>query len=287
MRRRQRRPDGVRDRRTDARRHPDGGPATDRDWREPEIGADGEPWPDGLFAKTAAGLILGDALALVLVAATLVILALAGFRSLALLRLGGLALGAAAGVVFLRRTILLLAAAGIRQRIGAGIAFGIGKRAQHDAGAGRIRTRSAASATTLRRDLGHGRSRGRSLGRRSLVLDSSAWRDGTPLDRLDHHRLRAAMGEALAHHALFDGALQRQRLGRHMESLVARVFRIIHSAQILRVACSWVRRSRYRGQSLDPVAFDAAIITVTMPAVQEAIASSARDKRSMYHICPA
>ncbi len=190
----------------------------------------------GLFAKAAAGLILGDALALVLVAATLVVLALAGLGGFALLRFGRIALGAATGFLFLGRTIHLLAAAGIGQCVGAGIAFGIGQGPQHHAGAGRAGCRSATSGATLRCDLGRSRSRSRGLWRRSLLLDSSAGSDGTTLDRLDHHRLRAAMGEALAHHALFDGALQRQRLGRHVESLVARIFRIIHSAQILRVA---------------------------------------------------
>ena len=190
----------------------------------------------GLLAETATGLVLGDALALVLVAAALLVLALARFGGLAFLRLGGFALGAAAGLFLLRSAVLLLATARIRQGVGAGIPFLVGEGAQHDAGAGRIRGRTAAPAATLRRDLGHSRSRGGRLWRRSLVLDGSAGGDGATLDGLDHHRFRAAMGEALAHHALLDRALQRQRLGRHVESLVARVFRIIHSAQILRVA---------------------------------------------------
>ena len=150
--------------------------------------------------------------------------------------------------------VLLLAAAGIGERVGARVALLVGQRAQHDAGAGRCRTPGAGrgrprALRPAQPDGGRGRSRGAAAWRRGRACCRGG-RPGTTattLHRLDHDRLRAAVGEALAHRALLDRTLQRQRLGRHVQRLVARVLRITHSAQILRVPRhAWVRRTPRR-----------------------------------------
>src|SRR4051794_4744393 len=52
----------------------------------------------------------------------------------------------------------------------------------------------------------------------------------------DHDLLGPAMAEALAHGARLDARLQRQGLGRDTQSLVARRFRINHSAVLILLA---------------------------------------------------
>src|SRR5262249_52043834 len=55
---------------------------------------------------------------------------------------------------------------------------------------------------------------------------------------LDHNLLAAAMAEALAHGARFDARLERQRLARNAQLLVARGLGINHSAVLILILLS-------------------------------------------------
>ena len=90
-----------------------------------------------LFAEATARLVLGAALALLVLTAAFVFLALAGLRRLALLRFGSIPLGAAGSLFGLALAVFLVAAARIDKRVHAGIALLIGERLQHHAGPGR------------------------------------------------------------------------------------------------------------------------------------------------------
>ncbi len=186
----------------------------------------------GLFAGTLA-CFLGDPEALLLIlAAAILLLALARLGGVALpLRgkfllaaLGSFLLGDAAG--------FLLAALGVGEGGGAGVTLLLAQRPQHDAGGsalGRARRRGCSRRHRPRRSGGN-RLAGRSRGCRRGT-------DDTTLHRLDHDLLRAAVGEALANRSLLDRTLQRQRLrGGSRLRLVARIVRIAHSVQTLRVS---------------------------------------------------
>jgi hypothetical protein len=163
----------------------------------------------GFFTQATARFFLAAALALVFLPATLVFLTLARFGGFALLSLRSIAFGAALGVVFLAPAIFLLAATRIGEGARTGVALLVRKSAQDHAGTRRVR----GPARTLRTAL---LSRCCGLRRRGSVLLLRSWTfvlasalaDRATLHRLDHDRLRAAMGEALAHHALLDGSLQ-------------------------------------------------------------------------------
>src|SRR5260370_34803335 len=55
----------------------------------------------------------------------------------------------------------------------------------------------------------------------------------------NHHLLGAAVAEALANGARLDARLERQGLGRDTESLVARRFRINHTAVLILLRCAY------------------------------------------------
>ena len=132
--------------------------------------------------------------------------------------------------------ILLLADAGVGEGVGAGIALrsdSVRSTTPVGRAAGAVAACGCAGAAAPA--VGARRRRGAQRPRRHAARPSRPPGRGTALHRLDHDRLRAAMREALAHHVLLDGPLQRQRLGSTtMERLVARGFgiRIAHSAQI-------------------------------------------------------
>jgi len=102
----------------------------------------------------------------------------------------------------------------------------------------------------------------------------------------DHDLLGAAMAEALAHGALLDARLERQGLGRDTECLVARSFRINHSAVlILFRACPHGLYRRVLGRiSHCPGVIRHPVSDQDMAARQERLARRAREQGSMYHI---
>src|SRR5215831_19308232 len=175
-----------------------------------------------LLAEPLLGLLFGLALGLVVVAATLLLLALARFGSFPFLLLAALALGAAPCLFFGDLALFGLAHAGIRQRVGARRALLLGERSQNHAGGLGCRPRRPCpgAAAPCR---GRRRCRRRGLGLRF----GFARPDHAPLHLLHHDRLGAAMAEALAHHTLLDAALrQRQGLGGgDLQRLVAGIFR--------------------------------------------------------------
>ena len=99
-----------------------------------------------LFAEAAACLVLGAALAIVLLATAVVLVALARFRRLALKSFAGIAVGAALRLILLLAAILFLAAASVGKCAQAGVALLVGERAQDDAGTRCVRRRAAGCA---------------------------------------------------------------------------------------------------------------------------------------------
>src|ERR1700678_4481742 len=103
----------------------------------------------------------------------------------------------------------------------------------------------------------------------------------------DHDLLGAAMAEALAHGALLDARLERQGLGRDTQCLVARRFRINHSAVLILLRCA-CPHSLYR-QLPGRIAGYLAVVrhpvsNQDLAARQECLARRACEQRSMYHI---
>src|SRR6266852_2430805 len=178
-------------------------------------------WLGFVISETLLGFGLGLALSLLVVAATLILFALS--------RLGGLAIGAFGRIFVIASTgrffgnppLLDLADLRFRKGMSTSRALFLGQLAQHETpwlaaarrvrdgppGCGASRSASAAGRSPSRR--GHGRR----CGRRSLGDFAIARTHGPPLHFFDHNRFRTAMAEALAHHPLFDAALERQRLG--------------------------------------------------------------------------
>ena len=176
--------------------------------------------------EPAARLFLGFALEIRFARETRLFFVLAGVGGGALLPLAGFALGSGLGLDFGAAAIFLLASAGVDQRAGAGFALVIGEGAQHHARRATLRARLVLGGRRRGRRRGGGRRR--RDGRLGLRLDLSA---RVPLDRLDHDRLGAAVGEALAHHAgLRRALLEVQRFRRsHGQGFVAAVLGFAHS----------------------------------------------------------
>ncbi len=194
--------------------------------------------------QAAARFVLGPALGFEITREAGLFFLLAGFGGVAFGAFAVFALAAGAGVGLLALAVFLFTDAGVVQRPGAGVALVIGQRAQDDAGlrarrgrldrrpggraGGRRRARGGRRGPGGRRGCrpGGGRGRGRGRGGRRLRRFM-----GAALHLFDDDGLGAAMREALAHDALFDGALQRQRLARlHGQGLVAGIVRIVHIA---------------------------------------------------------
>src|SRR5690606_29392563 len=122
--------------------------------------------------------------------------------SLALAALLLLALGTAARLFLGALAVLDLAALGILQGLQARVALVVGERTQHDAGrALPARTATLRRPAALRLSRARRRRGGRCLrlSRSRLVLAFATRPDNATLHLLDHDRLRAAVGEALAH----------------------------------------------------------------------------------------
>jgi hypothetical protein len=95
------------------------------------------------------------------------------------------------------------------------------------------------------------------------------------------------MAEALAHGALLDARLERQGLGRDTQCLVARRFRINHSAVLilLRCACPHSLYRRISGRVAGClVVIGHPVSNQDLAARQERFARRASEQRSMYHI---
>ncbi len=181
--------------------------------------------------EPAARLFLGFALGVRLARETRLFFLLAGVGGGALLALSSLAFGSGLGLGLGAAAVFLLASAGVDQRAGAGFALFLGEGAQNHARRATLRTRLMLGGRRRRGRRGGGRRR-RRYRRLGLRLDLSA---RMPLDRLDHDRLGAAMGEALAHQASLRRALlEVQRLRRsHGQGFVAAVLGFAHSVSDL------------------------------------------------------
>ena len=184
------------------------------------------------FAETLLGFEFGLALGFFVGAVAFFLGLAAGFGGFALGLLDAFLAVAAGGFGLGEAALFDVAHPGVGQRAGAGAAFVFGQGLQHHAGsAARRRGRRSPGATAglvpQACGLGDhrlGRRGGRRLGRARVAADPAL------AALLDHHLLGPAMAEALAHGALLDARLQRQGLGRDTQCLVARCFRINHSA---------------------------------------------------------
>ena len=206
------------------------------------------------------------------------------------------------GLGLLAAAVLLFARARVGERAGARLALLLGQGAQDDAGLGRRDAargggrpgarrdgRGAAGAAAARPRRGGGR-RGRARGRLARSDDAA-------LHLLDHHRLAAAVGKALAHRALLDRALQMQRRLRRRgaQSLVAAVVRFAHASfpksrlvvgLIERTGLRPRRRRREAAAGVEAVASPVRYCVKTLRLREKGRAGLARDERCMYHICP-
>ena len=204
----------------------------------------------GLFflaAEALLGDLVGLALGLLVVAAAILLGALARFGGLALGAFDRVALGADLRLFLGDLAFLGLAHLGVAERVRAPVLLFLGERAQQNAGRLRRRRWTGAGACcagapprcttpprrgSSRRD----RARAPAPARAPWLRPVRARR----LHLLDHHRLGAAVAEALPHHAGLGARLERQRLGRaDAQRLLARAFGISsHSHPILNVSAS-------------------------------------------------
>src|SRR5579883_2551541 len=197
-------------------------------------------------AEALRRLPLGALFRLLLVAAAILLLALARFGGLALALLDGLPF-AAAGLLCLGDAAFLgLAYLGAFERAHARGVFLRGELRQHQAagalgrgGRGRRRWRrrgAARSNAAPAHGTASGGTRGWCGGGRRLRLHVGP----AALHLLDHHRLGAAVAEALLHDALLDpGSLERQgSFGRGDRQFLAGMFRLSHSNPTVGVCCS-------------------------------------------------
>ncbi len=165
-----------------------------------------------LAAETLLGDLVGLALGFLVVLAAIFFLVLARFGGDTLLLLALLAFAAPARFLLGDLALLSLAHPRIRQRMGPRLALLLGQCTQHDAR--RLRRRCGGSFG--RRDRRHAWN-GTPRGRSRLGMDRfrpCAFAADAPLHLLDHHRLAAAMAEALPDHARFGARLDRQGLRR-------------------------------------------------------------------------
>ena len=192
------------------------------------------------FPKALLGDLVGLALGLLVVTAALFLGTLARFGRIALRAVDRIALRADLRLFLGDLALFGLAHLRVAQRMGAAALLFLGERAQHDAG-GLLRrcgrcggrrcgcsSRHAARehADAARRADGR---RGWRLGRLCFTRPKSAL-----AHLLDHHRLRAAVAEALTHNACLGARLERQRRLRSDAQFLAGTFRISsHSLPIL------------------------------------------------------
>ena len=176
----------------------------------------------------------------------------------------------------------------------AGVALRVAQGAQNHAGRGALRPRRGGRGRGCGRS--GGRRRGGRLGARRKPRPAGARRARLPrrrragpwratLHRLHDDRLGAAMREALAHGVLLHRALQAQRLGRHVQRLVARGLGvgIAHSAHGPAGSRSSVGPASGRPES---GRVGSSVGAKPAPAREKALASRARDEGRMYHMRP-
>ena len=236
------------------------------------------------FAKAFFGFEFGLALGFLVLPVALFLGLAAGFGGFALGLLDAFLAVAAPGFLFGQPAFLDVADLGVGERAGAGRTLILGQRTQNDA-------RTAARRSRRRCGTGKRRLGGRGLGddrlgRMGFGCGCLA-ADAALATLFDHHLLGPAMAEALAHGARLDARLERQGLGRNTQCLVARRFRINHSAVLilLRRACPHSLYRRILGRIAGSlVVIRHPVSDQDMAARQERLARRAREQRSMYHI---
>ncbi len=169
---------------------------------------------DGVLAEAFLRFLLGLEFGLEVVLAAPLFIGLARFGGLALGSLGGFAHAADECFLFRNLALFRFAQPGVVERVDARPLFFFGQAPQHHA-AGRLGGRRRCGLG------GRGGRRCRGLASRRTLGRSRCGRIGLRPGRraafhlLHHHRLGAAMAEALAHHALLDTPpFQAQGLGR-------------------------------------------------------------------------
>src|SRR5580698_4929716 len=183
------------------------------------------------FAKTLLGFKFGLALGFLVVTMALFLGLAAGFGRFAFGLLDAFPAGAALGFFFRNTALFDIAQLGVGQRIGARRTLVLCEGAQDYAGIAARRRRRGGGTSR--------RCRGRRFGwlgynRFGRVRLSGTIPADPALAALLHHALLGpAVAEALAHGSGLDPRLERQGLGRHTERLVARRFRINHSAVLI------------------------------------------------------
>ena len=237
------------------------------------------------FTKATLGLEFGLALGFLFLAVALFLGLAAGFGGFALGLLDTFLGVAALGFLFGEAPFLHVADLGVGQGAGARGTLVLSQGAQHHAAAARRCRRGGAGKRR--------RFRGRGLGnhrlRRMRRIAARPVATDTALAALfDHHLLGAAVAEALAHGARLDAWLERQGLGRNTQCLVARRFRINHTAVLILLcrACphSLFRRIQILGRVGGLVVIRHPVSDQDMAARQERFARRAREHGSMYHI---
>src|ERR1700722_14789580 len=183
------------------------------------------------FAKTLLGFKFGLALGFLVVTMALFLGLAAGFGRFAFGLLDAFPAGAALGFFFRNTALFDIAQLGVGQRIGARRTLDLCEGAQDYAGiAARRRRRGGGTSRRCRGRrfgwLGYNR-----FGR--VRLGGTIPADPALAALLHHDLLGPAVAEALAHGSGLDPRLERQGLGRHTERLVARRFRINHSAVLI------------------------------------------------------
>jgi len=236
------------------------------------------------FAKAFLGFEFGLALGFLVLAVTLFLGLAAGFGGLALGLLDAFLAVAALGFLFGEAALFDVADFRIGERAGAGGALILGQGAQHHARIAARRSRRGRGTGERRlgrRGLGDSRLGRMGFGRGGVAADPAL------AALFDHHLLGPAVAEALAHGARLDARLERQGLGRNTQCLVARRFRINHSAVLI-----LLRRALPRGLCRRILGRLAGCLVVVrhlvsdqdMAARQEGLARRAREHGSMYHI---
>ena len=194
------------------------------------------PPPGTAPRRGGGGLVLGAALAVILLPAALVFLPLrASAASRSFVRARRVRCGADSSAWRLRSSS---SRAGVGQRIEAGIALLLGERAQHDAGGDATAAPQVGRRGPCRRGRGGGRRfRDRSsLWGAGFVLPPGAGRPLTVSTTTAFERPCEKLSATL-----LDRALQGQRLGRHMQRLVARCLVSVIPPRFLRVHCRGCR----------------------------------------------
>src|SRR5450755_4446993 len=248
------------------------------------------------FAEAFLGFELGLALGLLVLPVAFFLGLAAGFGGFALGLLDAFLAVAALGFLFGETTLFNVADFGVGERAGARRALVLGQGAQHHA---RIAARRRRRGGTGERRLGR-RCLGDSRFQRMAFCRGGVAADPALAAFFDHHLLGAAVAEALANGARLDARLERQGLGRDTESLVARRFRINHTAVLILLRCAYPHshfmqvvlcKSSSAVRLRIPGRFAGCLVVIRHPvsdqdmaARQERLARRAREQGSMYHI---